>query len=392
VDDEIAIVHQYPFGILVTLDADRQLAAILHSQVNLIADSLILTNVGTSANEEVIGEACDLSEIEDHHVLRFLGMGGSNCCCPVKFKDFQGLFLLAVTWGILGYADNMTSCPNRTTIKQVRLILLLFVSSLGTLVVWGQSELAELKQMEVDRLRIMAESGAIPRARLEQAQAELADAEDNAILRRTLYGTVRVEDFTKEQSDIMVAAAVRLVERQKERYERTRQMVDEGVVARVALTAILEDLQFREKALDLANYRAKLVAELAEQADAEVDLDETEAGVQYQPRRMIERYEGHGIFGAGDFARISVAFQRQFAKQLPVSAHGETALHRSLGFDHRGRVDIALNPDQKEGVWLRNFLQKARIPYYAFRAAVRGKATAPHIHLGPPSLRLRTAD
>jgi hypothetical protein len=55
-------------------------------------------------------------------------------------------------------------------------------------------------------------------------------------------------------------------------------------------------------------------------------------------------------------------------------------------------VDVALNPDQREGIWLLKYLKKTKIPYYAFRAAVRGKATAPHIHLGPPSLRLRTAD
>ena len=246
--------------------------------------------------------------------------------------------------------------------------------------------------MEVERLRTMAESGAIPRARLDQAQAELADAEDNAILRRTLYGSLRIEDFTKEQSEIMTAAAQRLVDRQKERIERTRDLVDEGIMARASLTALVEDLNFREKALDLANFRAKLVEELAIQAENEGGLDEDGAGLQIRARGVIERYDGIGIFRDSDFARISIAFQRQFAKPLPVSAKGETALHRSLGFDHRGRVDIALNPDQREGIWLRSFLKKAKLPYYAFRAAVRGKATAPHIHLGPPSLRLRTAD
>ena len=79
--------------------------------------------------------------------------------------------------------------------------------------------------MEVERLRAMSESGSIPRARLEQAQAELADAQDNSILRRTLYGTLRIEDFTKEQSELMVGAAQRLVERQQERYERTKNLV-----------------------------------------------------------------------------------------------------------------------------------------------------------------------
>jgi hypothetical protein len=266
---------------------------------------------------------------------------------------------------------------------------LLLVSSLCVLSVQAQSELTELKRLEVDRLRAMAETGTIPRSRLDQAQAELADAEDNAILRRTLYGTLRIEDFTKEQSDLMIGAAQRLVARQTERIERTKELVSEGLVARAALTALVEDLQFREKALDLARFRANLVEELAAQANVESELDEAPAVLH---RGAIERYDGAGMFRETDFARVSAAFQRQFFRPLPVSARGETALHRSLGFDHRGRVDIALNPDQKEGIWLRNFLKKAKIPYYAFRAAVRGKATAPHIHLGPPSLRLRIAD
>jgi hypothetical protein len=286
----------------------------------------------------------------------------------------------------------MTSCPYRTTIGEVREIKLMIVSSLVALGALAQSNLTDLKQMEVDRLRAMAEAGAIPRARLDQAQAELADAQDNAILRRTLYGSPRIEDFTKEETALMTIAAQRLVNRQKERYERTRQLVDEGIVARAALTAILEDLNFREKALDLARFRAKLVEELAEQAENESALEDGDSGLQYRLRGVIERYDGVGIFREIDFARISVAFQKQFAHPLPVSAKGETSLHRSLGFDHRGRVDIALNPDHREGIWLRNFLKKSKVPYYAFRSAVRGKATAPHIHLGPPSLRLRIAD
>ena len=300
----------------------------------------------------------------------------------------MGAFLFqGRVWGLLNFADSVTSCPYRTTIIRVRLFVsLAFVSLLAAQGV----DMTELKRMEVERLRVMAETGSIPRARLEAAQAELADSEDNSILRRTLYGANRIEDFTKEQSDLMVAAAQRLVDRQKERYEHNRNLVAEGIVPRATLTAMLEDLEYRRKALDLANFRAKLVEELAEQARAEGDLDET--GPVFRLRRTIERFDGGGLFRESDFMRISTAFQRQFGKALPVSARGDTALHRSLGFDHRGRVDVALNPDQREGSWLRSYLQRSKIPYYAFRAAVRGKATAPHIHLGPPSTRYRVAD
>ena len=42
--------------------------------------------------------------------------------------------------------------------------------------------------------------------------------------------------------------------------------------------------------------------------------------------------------------------------------------------------------------WLLAYLQKHDIPYYAFRTALPGRATGPHIHLGPGSTRLRAAD
>ena len=65
-----------------------------------------------------------------------------------------------------------------------------------------------------------------------------------------------------------------------------------------------------------------------------------------------------------------------------------TAVHTALGMDHTGRVDVAVNPDSPEGIWLREYLDARAIPYYAFRVAMAGKATAPHIHIGPGSTRL----
>ena len=77
-----------------------------------------------------------------------------------------------------------------------------------------------------------------------------------------------------------------------------------------------------------------------------------------------------------------------FGEALPVSAMGDTAVHRALGFDHRGRVDVALSPDSAEGEWLRLYLTVKRIPFFVFRQAVPGKATGAHIHIGPMSTRL----
>ena len=100
------------------------------------------------------------------------------------------------------------------------------------------------------------------------------------------------------------------------------------------------------------------------------------------------KYEGTGMFTSTERRALELAFVQKFSRPLPVSADGETALHRSFGFDHRGRVDVALAPDQPEGLWLMHYLESKGIPYFAFRTAVPRQATGAHIHLGPGSTKL----
>jgi hypothetical protein len=243
---------------------------------------------------------------------------------------------------------------------------------------------------DIERLRELVEAGALPRSALEKAQAEAADRNDDGILRRTLYGSVRVEDLSEPQAEEMLSAARRRVERIQNRLDRLQPLVEQGIAAPAEMKPLLLEKDERELTLRLAENRAKVFRELLELARAEQSMEapaETSG-----PLPVWERFDGSGTFNALQFRRIEQAFGKQFGKPLPVSANGETALHRSLGYDHRGRVDIALTPDSAEGAWLRQYLEKEQVPYFAFRNAVAGSATAPHIHLGPPSLRLRVAD
>jgi hypothetical protein len=105
------------------------------------------------------------------------------------------------------------------------------------------------------------------------------------------------------------------------------------------------------------------------------------------------RYDGSGrLIRPAEVVTLSAAFQRKFAKPMPISAWGETATHAMLGFDHHGRVDVAVGPDSPEGRWIRAWLERSHIPYYGFRTALLGRSTGPHIHIGPGSLRMRAAD
>ncbi|MCU1276107.1 MAG: hypothetical protein JWO48_3538 [Bryobacterales bacterium] len=229
--------------------------------------------------------------------------------------------------------------------------------------------------------RELVEAGVAPRAQLRSAQQKLSEAEDDAFLRRTLYG----QDVSERDADQMVAVTARRVEQRQQDVAKERQLVDEGVAPRLNLTPLIEKLDWARKEHDYAVTRAKLIHEMAEMTRDEAAYQARLESSPAEAHGLAERFDGNGSFTSHDFQKVNRAFQREFAKALPISAYGETALHRALGFDHRGRVDIAISPDQPEGVWLRQYLARNHIPYFAFRGAVPGRATGPHIHIGPMS-------
>ena len=282
--------------------------------------------------------------------------------------------------------------------------LLPLVLSLGGLALWGAdtpestaNKGVELAQQELDRVHRLVDAGALPRVRLEQAEQDLADAQDNAILERTLYGELPVQDLNDKLIDEMVAAAQRRVERQQARVDAANKLVAGGIAAQSTLAAPEQELALRRMNLDLAHSRAHVMGELATLARFEKSILEIQNATNVEHRDVftpgMEHYEGAGTFNESrDLRPLAVAFAKKFDRPLPVSAEGETDLHRALGFDHTGRVDVAVNPGDAEGIWLRRYLKSRKIPYYAFTRAFPGRATAAHIHIGPGSTRLHSAD
>ena len=220
-----------------------------------------------------------------------------------------------------------------------------------------------------------------------------------------LAGSVdlRVQEATSHQlphlqflelllQDELNVRSQRQLERRKRAFDAAKHLVDLGAAPRLSLDTVSRDLDFARKQYDLAETRARLAREIAQQAEAEAALAARLAEAPSEAPKIAERFDGNGVFNATTLQQVEGAFQARFGKPLPISANGETAVHRALGFDHRGRVDVAVNPDQPEGVWLREYLAENRIPFFAFRQAVPGKATGAHIHLGPVSTRLAAAE
>lgn len=244
-------------------------------------------------------------------------------------------------------------------------------------------------QEEVARIRVLVDEGTLPKSRLIEAEAHLADAQDEAILSDTLYGETRLQDMTPEQAKSMVDAAQRRVERQSALLLDRRKLLDTGIISRSEFDSYQTELDARRRVLELAQNRAKLLDELKQMAETEQRF--TRAAQTPGLRDVMTRYDGNGLFTLNDLPAISNQFEKRFHHPLPVSAMGQTLVHQAMGLDHRNRVDVALNPDTPEGRWLCQLLVRLHVPYLAFRAAFAGAATAPHIHIGLGSTRLKLA-
>src|SRR5436305_8385735 len=100
----------------------------------------------------------------------------------------------------------------------------------------------------IERLRSLVESGVAPRAQLEKAEAAVADAQDAALLRRTLYGS----ELNEDQAGDMVAAAQRRFDRRQAALDEGRKLVDNGVASMQSLSTFQDDVDLARKELTLA--------------------------------------------------------------------------------------------------------------------------------------------
>jgi len=234
-------------------------------------------------------------------------------------------------------------------------------------------------------------TGALPPIRLRKAQEDVEDALDGSILKKSLYSN----DLLPEQADQMIFVAQRMVFRRQRSLLDMQQLVGAGVISRSEAEASGVNLDRAQQELEWAQTRAALVQQMAESVRMEKAIASIETQAESHPEwvgNVYTKYDGNGIFTPTDLKTLEIAYVSRFARPLPISAEGETAVHRSLGFDHRGRVDVAVTPDQAEGQWLMRYLESKRIPYFAFRAAVPHQATGAHIHVGPGSTKLALSD
>jgi hypothetical protein len=190
------------------------------------------------------------------------------------------------------------------------------------------------------------------------------------------------------------------VKRADERVVKSRELFNAGLVSKRALE---EDELLAETArAKVARVEGQLksadvqIAETLVEAEAEEAAAKALAKAKSAPRAVgglvtttaYIRFGGARAWSLNEASSVMQFYTRSFGRQLPVSSFGQSPVHDRWGYAHHNAMDVGVSPDSSEGRALMEYLRLSGIPFTAFRFAIPGTATGPHIHIGRPSHKI----
>lgn len=173
----------------------------------------------------------------------------------------------------------------------------------------------------------------------------------------------------------------------------SKKLFDEGLISKTQVEEYERVLRAeKEKVAETQRQMTSAESQIADiiietRADEQFAKDLKLAKSRLVRTTSFIRYNGTAGWSLGDSWKIQSFFSGMFKKSLPVAVFGQGAIHDRWRLDHRNAMDVSLHPDSAEGQALLTFLQRNGIPFSAFREAIPGTATGPHIHIGRPSHR-----
>jgi hypothetical protein len=226
---------------------------------------------------------------------------------------------------------------------------------------------------------------------LSKAKAEQTKNETDLSKLRDDY--IKATKEYKASLEKLLALYQASARKAEERVGQSKKLLADGLISQ-------REVEQSEHALADANLKVTEVQTQISGADTqiaqalvEIEGDKEIAKLGRLPKGgMIQttsfiRYSGAGSWVLAQAGKVEGFFQQTFKRPLPIAVFGQGSIHNQWHLDHRNAMDISLNPDGPEGQALMDFLRRNGIPFSAFRGAIPGVATGPHIHIGAPSHR-----
>lgn len=183
------------------------------------------------------------------------------------------------------------------------------------------------------------------------------------------------------------------VKKAEDRREQIQKLFSQGLVSRHELE--VAESAATEAKLKVTGIEQQIEGAETQIANALIEIESEKQLAKLGPARKgalvtttsFIRFTGVGRWVLTQASVIESFFQQTFKRPLPIAVFGQGAIHNQWRLDHHNAMDISLHPDGPEGQALIRFLQTNGIPFSAFRGAIPGVATGPHIHIGLPSHR-----
>jgi hypothetical protein len=258
-----------------------------------------------------------------------------------------------------------------------------------TLALSSYAPSAEARQ----RSRGRAKKGAAAQQKKEEAQP----VSEVARLRAELIEKTKEYKASLEQ---LVKHYEANVKRTEDRLDKTRELYKEGLVSRSALEKDEEAVKLARA--EVAKVEGQLKSADVQIAETLVEAEAEEAAAKALAKAKAARRATGGLLTTTAYVRfggtrawtlneagaVMQFFARSFGRQLPVSSFGQSPVHDRWGYAHHNAMDVGVSPDSAEGRALMEYLRSSGIPFTAFRFAIPGTATGPHIHIGRPSHKI----
>jgi hypothetical protein len=183
------------------------------------------------------------------------------------------------------------------------------------------------------------------------------------------------------------------VTKAEEHVVQSRRLYSEGLISKKQLDdAELAVAAAKAKVEDARRQMATADTQIANTLlEAEADVALSRSGRQKKGSLVRTssyiRYNGSATWLLSDAWKVQRFFQDTFKRPLPIAVFGQGPIHDRWRLDHRNSLDVSLSPDTVEAQTLMHYLRANGIPFLAFRGAIPGTATGPHIHIGRPSHR-----
>ena len=226
--------------------------------------------------------------------------------------------------------------------------------------------------------------GAAAQTSKKTSKNQLAETRSELISATEAYKTSAQEVVKFQEQEVANATA---------KAEQLRKLVADGLIARNELAAVEQEIAAATSRLEATRKQIadsdNLIVQIRDAEKAEKALAKAHAA---QSRRLFQpvsmRYYGMAGWALSNISSVQAFFSSNFGRPLPISTLGQSSTHNAMGWDHRNSADVGVHPDSAEGRALIAFLQSKGIPFLAFRGAIPGVSTGPHIHIGYPSGRL----